>query len=168
MRDLIDRHFNIEDPSGVTHAKDIEITRDDGGVQMHVAYDDTVPYVANVSLSRALRKDREGAVIPLRKPDDLAVWVERLIRPCVYDSRRSATRRSRIAAPARITTSAWNSWAMRFSIAAVARLLYDAHPQADEGASVALARLLGQRREPGADCRGAGFGRILCVWAPAN
>jgi hypothetical protein len=50
MRVSIDRHFNIEDPSGVT-TKDIEITKDDGGVQMHVAYDDTVPYVANVSLS---------------------------------------------------------------------------------------------------------------------
>jgi Domain of unknown function (DUF4845) len=50
LRSLIDRHFNIEDPTGVT-AKDIEITKDDGGVQMHVAYDDAVPYVANVSLS---------------------------------------------------------------------------------------------------------------------
>jgi hypothetical protein len=50
MRISIDRHFNIEDPTGVT-AKDIEITKDDGGVQMHVAYDDSVPYVANVSLS---------------------------------------------------------------------------------------------------------------------
>src|SRR5258708_5012356 len=50
IRNLIDRHFNIEDPSGVT-VKDIEITRDESGVQMHVAYDDAVPYVANVSLS---------------------------------------------------------------------------------------------------------------------
>ena len=50
IRNLIDRHFNIEDPSVVT-VKDIEITKDDGGVQMHVAYDDAVPYVANVSLS---------------------------------------------------------------------------------------------------------------------
>jgi hypothetical protein len=51
IRNLIDRHFNIEDPSVVT-VKDIEITKDDGGgVQMHVAYDDIVPYVANVSLS---------------------------------------------------------------------------------------------------------------------
>jgi hypothetical protein len=50
IRSLIDRHFNIEDPTGVA-VKDIEITKDDGGVQMHVAYDDSVPYVANVSLS---------------------------------------------------------------------------------------------------------------------
>jgi Tfp pilus assembly protein PilE len=50
IRNLIDRHFNIEDPTVVT-VKDIEITRDQDGVQMHVAYDDVVPYVANVSLS---------------------------------------------------------------------------------------------------------------------
>src|SRR5258708_28485485 len=50
IRGLIDRHFNIEDPSIVT-VKDIENTKDDGGVEMHVVYDDTVPYVANVSLS---------------------------------------------------------------------------------------------------------------------
>jgi Domain of unknown function (DUF4845) len=50
IRALIDRHFTIDDPTGVD-VKDIEITKDDGGVQMHVAYDDAVPYVANVSLS---------------------------------------------------------------------------------------------------------------------
>jgi Domain of unknown function (DUF4845) len=50
IRGLIDRHFTIEDPSSVT-AKDIEITKTEDGVEMHVAYDDTVPYVANVSLS---------------------------------------------------------------------------------------------------------------------
>jgi hypothetical protein len=49
MRGLIDRHFTIEDPT-VIGAKDIEITKDDGGVQMHVAYDDSVPYVGNLSL----------------------------------------------------------------------------------------------------------------------
>jgi len=50
IRGLIDGHFNIEDPSVVT-VKDIEITKTEDGVEMHVAYDDTVPYVANVSLS---------------------------------------------------------------------------------------------------------------------
>ena len=50
LRVGIDRHFNIEDPTVIT-TKDIEITKDDGGVQMHVVYDDTVPYIANVSLS---------------------------------------------------------------------------------------------------------------------
>ena len=47
---LIDRHFNIEDPTTVT-TNDIEITRDENGVQMHVVYDDNVPYFGNVSLS---------------------------------------------------------------------------------------------------------------------
>jgi hypothetical protein len=50
IRGLLDRHFTIDDPTGVD-VKDIEITKEDGGVQMHVAYDDAVPYVANVSLS---------------------------------------------------------------------------------------------------------------------
>src|SRR5271154_3495416 len=50
IRTLIDRHFNIEDPTGVD-TKDIEITRDDSGVRMHVAYDQSVPYLGNVSLT---------------------------------------------------------------------------------------------------------------------
>jgi hypothetical protein len=55
MRVSIDRHFNIEDPTGVT-TKDIEITKDEGGVQMHVAYDDSVPYLGNVSLTAHFEK----------------------------------------------------------------------------------------------------------------
>ncbi len=31
--------------------KDVEITKEDNGVILHVAYDDSVPYIANVSLS---------------------------------------------------------------------------------------------------------------------
>ncbi len=50
MRVAIGRHFSIEDPTGVTE-KDIEITRDESGVQMHVTYDDPVPFLGNVSLS---------------------------------------------------------------------------------------------------------------------
>jgi Tfp pilus assembly protein PilE len=50
MRRIIERHWTVDDPTAID-AKDIEITKDDGGVQMHVAYDDMVPYVANVSLS---------------------------------------------------------------------------------------------------------------------
>jgi hypothetical protein len=50
IRGALDAHFIIDDPTGV-ETKDIEITKDDGGVQMHVAYDDSAPYVANVSLS---------------------------------------------------------------------------------------------------------------------
>jgi Domain of unknown function (DUF4845)/Prokaryotic N-terminal methylation motif len=50
VRKSLDRHWAIEDITGVDQ-KDIEITRDDSGLQLHVAYDDSVPYVANVSLS---------------------------------------------------------------------------------------------------------------------
>jgi Domain of unknown function (DUF4845) len=47
----LDRHWNVEDITGVEY-KQIEITKDDnGGLQMHVAYDDSAPYVANVSLA---------------------------------------------------------------------------------------------------------------------
>ena len=50
VRRSLDRHWAIEDITGVEQ-KDIEITKDDGGLTLHVAYDDAVPYVANVSLS---------------------------------------------------------------------------------------------------------------------
>ncbi len=46
----LDRHWAIEDITVVDY-KDIEITRDEGGLQLHVAYDDSVPYLANISLS---------------------------------------------------------------------------------------------------------------------
>jgi hypothetical protein len=49
MRNILERHWEIEDPTEVDY-KDIEITKDDTGVQMHVAYDDSAPYFANVSL----------------------------------------------------------------------------------------------------------------------
>jgi Domain of unknown function (DUF4845) len=50
VRKSLDRHWAIEDITAVDQ-KDIEITRDNGGLQLHVAYDDTVPYLANISLS---------------------------------------------------------------------------------------------------------------------
>jgi hypothetical protein len=50
VRKSLDRHWAIEDITAVDQ-KDIEITRDDNGLQLHVSYDDTVPYIANVSLS---------------------------------------------------------------------------------------------------------------------
>jgi hypothetical protein len=50
MRRILERHWTVEDPSTVDF-KDIEITKSDSGVSMHVAYDDAVPYLANVSLS---------------------------------------------------------------------------------------------------------------------
>jgi Tfp pilus assembly protein PilE len=50
MRRILERHWTIEDPTAIDF-KDIEITKDESGVSMHVAYDDAVPYIANVSLS---------------------------------------------------------------------------------------------------------------------
>ncbi len=42
---MVDRRYNRVD------SKDVEVTKDDSGVSMHVVYDDAVPYVANISLS---------------------------------------------------------------------------------------------------------------------
>jgi hypothetical protein len=50
LRRTLDKHWEIDDTK-VVDTKDIEITKDDSGVIMHVAYDDVVPYIANVSLS---------------------------------------------------------------------------------------------------------------------
>src|SRR5271170_712924 len=49
VRNSLSRHWSIEDITGVDE-KDIEITRDDSGLQLHVAYDDSAPYLGNVSL----------------------------------------------------------------------------------------------------------------------
>ena len=46
----IERHWEIEDITGVDY-KDVEVKKEDGGLVLHVAYDDAVPYIANVSLS---------------------------------------------------------------------------------------------------------------------
>jgi hypothetical protein len=50
IRRILDRHWQIEDPTAIA-TKDIEITKDESGVSMHIAYDDAVPYMGNVSLS---------------------------------------------------------------------------------------------------------------------
>jgi hypothetical protein len=50
VRKSLDRHWAIEDITGIDQ-KDIEVTKDDGGLTLHAVYDDTVPYIANVSLS---------------------------------------------------------------------------------------------------------------------
>jgi hypothetical protein len=46
----LERHWEVQTITAVDY-KDIEITKDDSGVSMHVAYDDSEPYIANVSLS---------------------------------------------------------------------------------------------------------------------
>ncbi len=50
VRKSLDRHWAIEDITAVEQ-KDIEITKDEHGMQLHVAYDDSAPYIANISLS---------------------------------------------------------------------------------------------------------------------
>src|ERR1700732_449961 len=50
VRKSLDRHWAIEDITAVDQ-KDIEITKDDGGLQTHVADNDTVPYILHISLS---------------------------------------------------------------------------------------------------------------------
>ena len=50
LRNSIDRHWNIEDITALNE-KDVEIKRDNGVTTLHAAYEDKVPYIANVSLS---------------------------------------------------------------------------------------------------------------------
>jgi hypothetical protein len=50
IRRSLEKHWQIEDISGVD-AKDVEIVKDDNGLSLHVIYDDSVPYISNVSLS---------------------------------------------------------------------------------------------------------------------
>ncbi len=49
IRRSLEKHWQIEDISGV-EAKEVEVLKDEGSVSMHVAYDDSVPYISNVSL----------------------------------------------------------------------------------------------------------------------
>jgi hypothetical protein len=50
IRTSLERHWEITTISAVD-SKDIEITKDDSGISLHVVYDDSEPYVANVSLA---------------------------------------------------------------------------------------------------------------------
>ncbi len=50
MRRSLERHWSIEDITTVDF-KDVEIQKDEGGVSLHVTYDDSVPYLGNISLS---------------------------------------------------------------------------------------------------------------------
>jgi hypothetical protein len=50
LRASLERHWEIETISAVDYT-DIEITRDDSGISLHVAYDDAVPYFGNLSLA---------------------------------------------------------------------------------------------------------------------
>jgi type II secretory pathway pseudopilin PulG len=50
MRRSLEKHWQIEDINSV-EAKDVDIEKDEGGVTMHVAYDDSSPYISNLSLT---------------------------------------------------------------------------------------------------------------------
>jgi hypothetical protein len=45
----LEKHWEVEDITGLDW-KEVQISKDDAGVSMHVAYDDTEPFIANVSL----------------------------------------------------------------------------------------------------------------------
>jgi len=49
IRRSLDRHWNIDDVTTL-QTKDIEITKDEGVVIVHAAYDDKVSYLGNISL----------------------------------------------------------------------------------------------------------------------
>ena len=55
IRVALDRHWAIEDVYGVD-SKEIEIKKDGDSVVMHVGYDQSVPYIANVSLMASFDK----------------------------------------------------------------------------------------------------------------
>ena len=50
LRRTLEKHWQIEDIDSV-EAKDVEIAKDDGVTTMHVSYDDSAPYIANLSLT---------------------------------------------------------------------------------------------------------------------
>lgn len=50
VRAALARHWNIEDITGIDY-REVEIKKEDGDLYLHAAYDDKVPYVANVSLT---------------------------------------------------------------------------------------------------------------------
>ena len=50
LRNSLERHWEIEDITGVDY-KDVEVVKDERGVSLHIAYDDSSPYIANVSLA---------------------------------------------------------------------------------------------------------------------
>jgi hypothetical protein len=50
IRNALERHWEVTTITAVDY-KDVEITKDDsGGISLHVVYNDSEPYIANVSL----------------------------------------------------------------------------------------------------------------------
>src|ERR1700681_2882728 len=50
IRHSLERHWEITTISAVDY-KEVEITKDDSGVSLHVVYDDSEPYLGNISLA---------------------------------------------------------------------------------------------------------------------
>jgi hypothetical protein len=50
IRRSLEKHWQIEDISAVD-AKEVEITKGENGMTLHLAYDDAASYISNVSLS---------------------------------------------------------------------------------------------------------------------
>jgi hypothetical protein len=50
IRTSLERHWEVQTISTVD-SKDIEVTKDDSGISLHVVYDDSEPYIGNVSLA---------------------------------------------------------------------------------------------------------------------
>lgn len=50
LRRSLEKHWQIEDISGVD-SKEVEISKDDSGVTLHIDYNDTASYLSNISLS---------------------------------------------------------------------------------------------------------------------
>jgi Domain of unknown function (DUF4845) len=50
IRRSLEKHWQIEDISSVD-SKDVELLKDEGRVSLHVSYDDSTPFMSNVSLS---------------------------------------------------------------------------------------------------------------------
>jgi hypothetical protein len=55
IRRSLEKHWQIDDVTGL-QTKDIEITKDEGAVVVHAAYDDKVPYLGNISLVVSFEK----------------------------------------------------------------------------------------------------------------
>ncbi len=55
IRRSLERHWIVEDIDKVDYDQ-IEIQRNDGGISLHVAYHDKVPYIANISLEVSFDK----------------------------------------------------------------------------------------------------------------
>jgi hypothetical protein len=55
IRRALEKHWQIDDVSSVD-VKDVDIKKNNGVVTMHVAYEDKVPYIADISLVVSFEK----------------------------------------------------------------------------------------------------------------